>query len=363
MSDMDRPAWWRPRGIGVRIALLSLLVTAVAVIVIAIGVLGVAQASFNRLMLQAGQSAAAARAMFDHSVLPVFIVAAVIASAVSLLLASLLAIRLAGPLDDIARAARRVARGEYHARVQRAGPDELTSLADSFNQMAETLEQQERMRHEFIVNAAHELSTPLTNLQGYLEALRDGVIAPSSEQFQSLHEEVDRLVRLSQSLNTLAQDNSASSEKTLETIDLVPAVRSAVELARSSFDGKAIRVQLHLPERLSARAGPDQLAQVLANLLQNASRYTPEGGLVTVAAETRRSDVLVSVSNTGDGIPQQDLPHVFERFYRVEKSRDRARGGAGIGLAIVKQLVEGTGGRVGAESQAGITRFWFSLPA
>jgi signal transduction histidine kinase len=335
----------------------------VAVTVIAIGVLGVAQATFNRLMLEAGQSAATAHAMFDHSVVPVFIVAAAIAAAVSLLLASLLAIRLAGPLDDIARAARRLARGESHARVQRSGPDELTSLADSFNQMADSLQEQEQMRREFIVNAAHELSTPLTNLQGYLEALRDGVIAPSTEQFQSLHEEVDRLVRLSQSLNTLAEDNGARRAGAVQTIDLVPLVRSGVELARSTFESKSILVQLNLPDRLPAQGDPDQLAQVLANLLQNASRYSPDGGLVTIAAESRRSDVLVSVTNTGDGIPQQDLPHVFERFYRVEKSRDRARGGAGIGLAIVKQLVEATGGRVGAESHAGVTRFWFSLPA
>ncbi|HXO59980.1 MAG TPA: ATP-binding protein, partial [Candidatus Acidoferrum sp.] len=277
-------------------------------------------------------------------------------------LASLLALRLARPLQDIAAAARRVARGEYAARVRRSGPEEVASLADSFNQMAETLEEQERMRRDFIVNAAHELSTPLTNLQGYLEALRDGVIVPSTQQFQSLHEEVDRLVRLSQSLNTLAQDGSASKDAALESIDLVQAVRSAVELARPSFDGKAIHVRLHLPDRLPARAVPDRLSQVLANLLQNASRYTPNGGMVTVAAEARRGDVLVSVSNTGDGIPDPDLPHIFERFYRVEKSRDRAHGGAGIGLAIVKQLVEGTGGRVGAESQAGVTRFWFSLP-
>jgi signal transduction histidine kinase len=343
--------------------LLSLFVTAVAVTIIAIGILGVAQATFDRLMLEAGQSAAIAHAMFDHSVVPVFIVAAPIAAAVSLVLASLLAIRLAGPLDDIARAARRLASGESHARVQRSGPDEVTSLADSFNQMAEALEQQERMRREFIVNAAHELSTPLTNLQGYLEALRDGVIAPSAQQFQSLHEEVDRLVRLSRSLNTLAEDNSADSARAMETIDLLPLVRAAVEFARPSLDSKAIRVQLQLPERLPARGDPDQLAQVLANLLQNASRYTPDGGLVMVAAEARRNDVLVSVSNSGELIPQQDLPHVFERFYRVEKSRDRARGGAGIGLAIVKQLIEATGGRVGAESHAGVTRFWFSLPA
>ena len=359
---MSRSSWWRPQGIAVRIAALSLLVTAVAVAVMAIGVLAVAQATFSRLMLEAGQSAATAHAMFDESVKPVFIVATAIAAAVSLLLASLLAIRLAGPLNNIARAARRVARGEYDARVRRSGPDELTSLADSFNQMAESLEQQERMRRDFIVNAAHELSTPLTNLQGYLEALRDGVIAPSTEQFQSLHEEVDRLVRLSQSLNALAENSSPSSGGGLETIDLAAAVRAAVELARPSFDGKAIRVQLHVPDRLPARAVPDQLSQVLANLLQNASRYTPDGGLVTVAAEARRKDVLVSVSNTGDGIPDLDLPHVFERFYRVEKSRDRAHGGAGIGLAIVKQLVEATGGRVGAESHAGVTKFWFSLP-
>ena len=354
---------WRPRGIAVRIALLSLLVTALAVAVIAIGVLGVAETTFSSLMVQAGESAATAHVMFDHSVVAVFSTAVVVAAAVSVLLASLLAVRLARPLDEIARAARRVARGEYQARVRRAGPDEMTSLADSFNQMAQSLEEQERMRREFIVNAAHELSTPLTNLQGYLEALRDGVIAPSTEQFQSLHEEVDRLVRLSQSLNTLARESGPSSGGALQTIDLIPAVRSAVELARSSFDGKAIRVELHLPARLSARAEPDQLAQVLANLLQNASRYTPDGGLVTVAAEARRSDVLVSVSNTGEGIPQADLPHLFERFYRVEKSRDRARGGAGIGLAIVKQLVEAIGGRVGAESHGGVTKFWFSLPA
>ena len=118
-----------------------------------------------------------------------------------------------------------------------------------------------------------------------------------------------------------------------------------------------------VPASLPARADPDGLAQVLANLLSNAVRYTPAGGSVTVRAERRPGDLLVSISNTGEGIPPEDLDRVFERFYRVEKSRDRGRGGAGIGLAIVKQLVEGSGGRVGAESSDGSTRFWFSLPA
>jgi signal transduction histidine kinase len=137
----------------------------------------------------------------------------------------------------------------------------------------------------------------------------------------------------------------------------------ALDLAGPTLERAGLHLVVELPDSLPARANPDQLAQVLANLLSNAARYTPAGGTVTVRAERRPSDLLVSIANTGDGIPPDDLDRVFERFYRVEKSRDRARGGAGIGLAIVKQLVEAGGGRVGAESRDGMTRFWFSLPA
>ena len=141
------------------------------------------------------------------------------------------------------------------------------------------------------------------------------------------------------------------------------AIRTALDLAQPTLERAACASSPICPTGLPARANPDQLAQVLGNLLSNAARYTPAGGTVTVRAERRPSDLLVSIANTGDGIPPDDLDRVFERFYRVEKSRDRARGGAGIGLAIVKQLVEAGGGRVGAESRDGQTRFWFSLPA
>jgi len=349
-------------GLAGRISLVSMLVALVAIGVIAVGVLVFAKATFDHLMAQAGASAEVANSMFDHGVVTIFTATAVIAGLISVLLAIILATRLARPLDEIAHAARRIAGGDYSARVPRRGPEEFSSLADSFNQMAESLAEQERARREFIVNAAHELRTPLTNLQGYLEALRDGVIEPTTEQFASLHEEADRLVRLSRSLDTLADDRPQGA-LTLPPLDLTQALRSAVELTRPLLDARAIGVGLHSPEELCARANPDHLAQVLANLLQNASRYTPPGGRVAIAAEARRADVLVSITNTGDGIPAQDLPHVFERFYRVEKSRDSARGGAGIGLAIVKQLVESAGGEVGADSQRGATCFWFSLPA
>ena len=207
------------------------------------------------------------------------------------------------------------------------------------------------------------MRTPLTNLQGYLEALRDGVIAPTPEQFRSLHEEAQRLVRLSQSLDALADNYRPERVVASTEIELAGAVRSALDVARPAFEVKQIRVDLDVPDGIIVRAEPDGLAQVLANLLQNASRYTPQGGHASIRANSRRTEVTVSIVNSGEGIPDADLPHVFERFYRVEKSRDAARGGAGIGLAIVKQLVEAYGGKVGVESADHKTRFWFSLPS
>jgi signal transduction histidine kinase len=229
--------------------------------------------------------------------------------------------------------------------------------------MAESLAEQERMRRDFIANAAHELRTPLTNLQGYLEALRDGVIQADRATYESLWDEADRLVRLARSLDALAQSDRTEGPAARQELDLVPLLESAVELARPALESAELALERHWPARLRVLADPDHLAQVLANLLQNAVRYSARGGRVAVSAEARPGSVLVSIVNTGDAIPAEDLQRVFERFYRVDKSRDRARGGAGIGLAIVKQLVEAGGGRVGAESDAGRTRFWFSLPA
>jgi signal transduction histidine kinase len=219
------------------------------------------------------------------------------------------------------------------------------------------------MRREFIANAAHELRTPLTNLQGYLEALRDGVISADRETYDSLWEEADRLVRLARSLDALAEGEREDRPARRVELDLAAILEASVELVRPALEARGVALERRWPAALPARGDPDQLAQVLANLLQNAVRYTPDGGRVTVSGEVRPRSVLVGVANTGEQIPAADLARVFERFYRVEKSRDRAHGGAGIGLAIVKGLVEAGGGKVGAESSAAETRFWFSLPA
>jgi signal transduction histidine kinase len=352
------------RGIAARIALAGIASAAIGLLILGVGVAVVGADLFTSLMMEAGDSAEHARQMYDQSVTTVVIAATVVAVLASIGLAVVLARMLTRPLREIGGAARRIADGDYAARAPREGPEELASLADSFNQMAASLERQEQMRRDFIANAAHELRTPLTNLQGYLEALRDGVITADRATYESLHEEADRLVRLSRDLDALAEGDAGTSPPHIIELDLAAAIRMALELAAPSVERAGLRLDVSgVPPALPARADPDRLAQVLANLLSNAARYTPTGGVVSVRAERRLDDVLVSVANTGDAIAADDLDRVFERFYRVEKSRDRARGGAGIGLAIVKQLVESIGGRVGAESTDGQTRFWFSLPA
>jgi signal transduction histidine kinase len=348
-------------GIAARIALAAIVVAGLAIAILAVGVIVVGGQSFNDLMVSHGESTTASQAMFADTVVWVVIGTTVVAIVAAVALAGLLGARLARPLHEIGVAARRIAQGDYEARIPRQGPEEIVSLSDSFNQMAAALEEQERMRREFIANAAHELRTPLTNLQGYLEALRDGVIEPDRATFESLWDEAERLVRLSRSLDTLAAGDAGLASRA-EALDLAGTIRSAVDLARPAAAAAGRALVLDLPPTLAAHGDADQLSQVIGNLLQNAIRYTPPGGRIGVHGERRPGDVLISVTNTGDGIPAEDLPHVFERFYRVEKSRDRARGGAGIGLAIVRQLVEAAGGAVGAESDDGVTRFWFSVP-
>ena len=252
------------------------------------------------------------------------------AAVASIVLAVVLARMLARPLAEVGGAARRIADGDYAARVPREGPEELASLADSFNQMAASLERAGAMRRDFIANAAHELRTPLTNLQGYLEALRDGVIDGRPRDLRVALGR-GRAARPAVALARCAGRGRRGDEPAaLVELDLAAAIRTAARArpARRS-SGPACGSSSTSRSDLPARANPDHLAQVLANLLSNAVRYTPSGGTVTVRAERRPADLLVSIANTGDGIPADDLDRVFERFYRVEKSRDRARGGAG----------------------------------
>jgi two-component system, OmpR family, sensor histidine kinase BaeS len=349
-------------GLAIRLALASLAGAVLTLVLVGAGILWVGYGMFEKLMLAHGASVAETRDMFAASVTRVLIAASAVALLASIAVALVVSRLVARPIAQVAAGARRIGEGAYGARVPRPDTPELASLADSFNQMSAGLRDQQRERAELIANFAHELRTPLTNLQGYLQALRDGVMQPSSELFGSLDEEVSRLHRLSRSLDVLAAGGGPDGgERT--RIDLVPIVDAACQLCRPALEARRLEVSRVLPADLMVRANPDQLAQVVLNLLQNAARYTPEGGRVTIAARRDPDSVLVAVSNTGPDIPADDMPHLFERFYRVDKSRDVTSGGAGIGLAIVRQLVEAAGGRVGAESGGGLTRFWFTVPS
>lgn len=348
--------------LSVRIALAGLAASVVALLVVGVGVSWVGYALFRGLMLAHGESAATTRAMFSESTLRVLAVGTVVALLVSIATALLLGRAVSRPVVAVAAAVRKVGEGAYQSRVPRPHGAELESLADSFNQMAAALQDQERQRQDLIANFAHELRTPLTNLQGYLQALRDGVMEPSREIFDSLDEEVQRLLRLSRSLDVLARGPVPPGGGVAPSADLVATVQAAVRLCRPALDANRLDLALHLPPRLEVRADPDRLAQVVLNLLQNAARYTDHGGPVRVTAEVTGESALLSVVNSAAGVADADLPFLFERFYRVEKSRDASGGGAGVGLAIVKQLVEEAGGRVGVERRQELLRFWCRFP-
>jgi signal transduction histidine kinase len=352
-----------PGGLGFRIALAAIVVALLAVGIVAVGTLVLGSQAFLDLMTADGHPASESQAMFDQSVGRVVVMGLGVAVLAAIGLAVLLAGRIARPLSRVGLAAKRIADGDYRARVPREGPREVADLAKTFNEMAAALEEQERLRREFVANAAHELRTPLTNLQGYLEALRDEVIPADRETFQSLWEEAERLVRLARSLDTLPDPATVGMRPELVEVDLAAVGRAAADLAGPGFAAAGLELQVELAPSLPVLADPDGLKQVIGNLLQNALRYTPAPGVVLLRGEQRDGVVRAEVSNSGPGIPAAELPHVFERFYRVEKSRDVTLGGAGIGLAIVRELVTSFGGRVGVESANGRTTVWFRLPA
>jgi signal transduction histidine kinase len=349
-------------GIAMRVALAALAVAVVAMAVLGLGVLLIGGQTFTDLMVSLGVDVSSSKSMFQDSVGRVLLVSLVVAIALSVSLATLIGRRLARPVRAAGEAARRIARGDLTTRLPRQGPSEMRDLADSIDRMASALEQQRAMRDRFIRDAAHELRTPLANLQGYLEAMRDGVVPADRAQYDSLLEEVARLSRLARSLDTLAEGDTGRTLRPVR-VDLPEQVRTAVRLVEPGLRSRGVEVSVRSPTTHAVDVDPDALAQVLGNLLSNAARHTPERGTVTVEVTAQGQAARVAVCDTGPGIPAEDLPHVFERFYRVDPSRSTSSGGAGIGLSIVAQLVESWGGRVGAGSADGHTEVWFTIPA
>ena len=288
--------------------------------------------------------------------------AALAASVASAAAAFLLAGPLVRRVRRLTEASAAIGAGSLEARVRARGDDELARLGRSFDEMAEKLQRAESHKRNLVTDVAHELRTPLTNIVGLIEAIQDGLRRPDGATLKSLRDEAGLLASLVDELQELSLAESGQLSFQVESVDAVEAARAAVE-AIAPGSGGVIVYPPPPGAPLPVRADPRRLAQVLRNLLRNAITHTPDGGRVTVSVSARRSRVTVEVADTGRGIPAEHLSLVWERFHRVDPSRDRASGGMGIGLALSRQLVWGMGGEVEVESEVGKgSRFRFDLP-
>lgn len=312
----------------------------------------------------AGASPSGAADIATQTVLKVILIAlgaAIVASLLGLVVAD----RLVRPLRKLQEAARSVAAGELDARSGLAArTDEIGELARSFDAMAGALQASEVGRRRFLQDAVHELRTPLTVIEATASAVIDGVYALEPRHLETIRAQGRLLARVVDDLRTISLAESHALELRPEPIDAGAALRDAASGfgARAERDG--IRLTLDAPQTLVAEADPERLRQMLGALVDNAIRHTPSGGTITLAGTATDGVVRFDVRDSGAGVAAEDLPHLFERFYQADPSRDRARGSSGLGLAIVKALAEAHGGSVGVENAPqGGADFWIEIPA
>ncbi len=304
-------------------------------------------------------------ANFREAVNRALFLAAAAATAAAMVASWVVSRRIARPLRELSRASQHIAEGHYEERLNVRGDDELSELTRSFNRMAAALGATEAMRQQLIADVSHELKTPLATIKGYMEGLQDGVIPPCPETFQLVYREADRLQRLVHDLQELSRAEAAQLNLDLRPHDADELAASAVAWIRPQFEDQNITLETDLlAEPVAIRADFDRARQVLLNLLGNALQYTPPGGRVTLRLSREDGAVRFAVIDTGLGLAAEDLERVFQRFYRVDRSRARASGGSGIGLTIARHIVEAHGGRIWAESAGpgqGST-FTFTIP-
>ena len=269
----------------------------------------------------------------------------------SIILGTLLFRQITRPMSQMCRASQALAAGETNVRVPVRSQDELGKVAEAFNQMASKLIQQEQLRRQMVADVAHELRTPLTVMKANLEGMLDGLLEPNSGELQELHDEVQRLSRLIDDLRLLSLADSGQLSLSLQPVDVRQLTATVAGRLAPLAETRAVKLVNDGPEQpLIVLADADRLQQAVTNLVANGIRHTPAGGRVRVTAVQENETIHLSVIDSGPGIPPADLPYVFDRFWRGDKSRSRHSGGSGLGLAIVKQIVELHQGQVTALS-------------
>ena len=282
----------------------------------------------------------------------------------ALFLGSLLFFQITRPLRSLSAAALSIAEGDLDQRVVAGSHDEVGQVARAFNQMAEKLQGYEAERQNMIADVAHELRTPLSVIQGNIEAMLDNVLPTDAKELVLLHQETIVINRLIEDLRTLSLADAGQLNLHLQPVILSEVVNQVIERLQLRIEEKEVELKLAIPASLpKLRADPERISQVLTNLIDNALRYTPSGTKISIEAKMTPVGTQVSIGDNGPGISEDELSKLFDRFWRAEKSRNRATGGSGLGLAIVKQLVTAHGGRVWAENLRGSgVQFHFTLP-
>ena len=289
-------------------------------------------------------------------------IAGAIAIAIALLAALILAQTMSAPLRRIRIAAERMERGDLDAELRPGGDAEMRAVAHALNRLTQTLKHEEEVRRESVADLAHELRTPVSGIQSRIEAAQDGIMADEEANLEAMHAESLRLGRLLDDLDKLAAAERPGLLIEKHRIDLAAIADGEAEQMAPAFVGKGVALVRDLaPARIDG--DPGRLAQIVSNLLSNALRYTDPGGEVRLSVATDENGVILEVSDTGIGIDAEDLPHIFKRFWRADKSRSRATGGTGIGLAIVRELVIAHQARIDVDSSPGRgSRFRVSFP-
>lgn len=300
---------------------------------------------------------------FLNTLNKLLILATVIAGIISIILGTYLAKRLSNPIARVIKSAGLISGGKYDDRItELSDTKEMVELTEAINILAESLERQEKLRKRLTADVAHELRTPLANLQSHLEAMIDGVWEPDNERLASCHEETSRLAKIVSDLGLLAYYEGEKVTLHKESFDIAELLQKIAKSFEKEFKNKKIELLMETTEQY-IEADKDKIAQIIVNLLSNALKYTLEGGTVRVSAIEADSEIEIIIKDNGIGIAQENLPYIFERFYRADKSRSRATGGSGIGLAIVKSLVEAHRGTIAVISEPGIgSEFIIKLP-
>lgn len=298
-------------------------------------------------------------------------ITAVITAAIAALAGIIFAGKITAPLKELSEAAQRISGGDLSQQVSVDSEDEIGELGKAFNTMSTNIEKNIQLKHRLMVDVVHEIKTPLTVIQGNLEAILDGVIEPTPKKIAAIHTETMLLARLINDLRdtTLMQENELRLQRELQNIG--PIARQVVEMFEPRTQEENKKLDVSIPEDLpNTHIDQQRISQVLYNLLNNAFMYTNEGDNIRISVRLDTDIngsgcpvILISISDTGVGISEEDLPYVFDHFYRVDESRARASGGSGIGLAIVKSLVEAHGGMVWVKSKPGEgSAFSFTIP-